>query len=275
MSLGALIGWGAPPVGLGVFARDDLEPGPWRHAAINVFSANRRELAARAHERGQAVWCFGGPGRMAPSNWREAIARIRSSRDELGAIGAVCEYEDAWPWASDDERRAYGRALGELALEMRVCVTYFPEIGGLEVLADACGMGVVGMVQMHGLSSTSPATFARWWARSTRAWGLRLCLAIAGWESSTRLDSADEYRRYLPDLPKCSSAWVWPLGGSSIPRYMLEALSSYEPGGSLAGTVLEASLRWVARPVGVAVVVVALALLALLVVLWRSARAHV
>lgn len=269
---GALLAWGMPPAGLGVFARDDVEEGPWRHVAVNFTRTDRVEQARAARARGADVWGFAGPSRMAPSTWRDGIARFRATRDEIGAVGLVAEYEDAWPFAGDDERRAYGAALRELALETRVVVTYFPDIGGLEVLADACGLGVVGMVQMHGLSSTSPATFARWWARSVNAWGLRLLLAIAGWTSSGLIDTVDEYRAYLAALPRCGGAWVWPLAGTRIPSWMLAALRDYEPGGSALGTALEATLRTVVRPAFALIVGLLVLLVAFVSLAWRELR---
>lgn len=273
MNPAALLAWGMPPAGLGMFARDDVEPGNWRHVAVNVWRFDRREQAAQARELGADVWSFGGPDHWTPANWRDAIAHVRATRDEIGAVGVIAEYEDEWNFATDDERRAYGAALGELALEMRVGLTFYASMRGLAVIASAAGLGIFGMLQEHGLTSTSSPVLHRWWSEAVAIFGLRLCLAFAAWRSSSLLDESTEYPPYLAALPRCGGAWVWTAANGTIPGYMRDALRTYEPGGSAVGTVLEAALRALVRPV-VAVVVALVALFALLVgTAWRLARA--
>lgn len=256
-----------------IFARDDIEAGAWSHVAVLANRANRRELADDARRRGAGLWVYLMPGSFLSSTWQAGMDRLEAAADELGAEGIIADWEPDHDNPTDATAEAFGRRCGEVALRRRVGITFHPSSSKLDVVARAAGLGVFGILQEYGRTSTDPDELARWWERASRYFGLRLCLAVALWRSSERIDTPDEFARYLSILPRCGAGWAWALADSTPPAWMLEQLQAWEPGGSRLGTLAQAGLRAVVRPAFAVLLAIGVVAVLLVFAIWRSSRA--
>lgn len=268
MNVGALALAGVPPHGLGAFARDVIEPDPFRFIAINAGRSDVAQQAAAVRAAGRELWLYQTPGAFTPANWRATLARLRVLVPQLGAVGYIADFEDLWPGLSRSSRQrdlaAAGAELAGDATNMRVGFTSYPLFPDLEVLAAAAGAGVFGVPQIyHGAHASS---FAAWWAH----WQDRFTNnipAIAAWAADGTQQTAEGYRAYLRALPHASGAIVWQ-GTGRLPSYIRRELASYEPGGSLVGTITQCLEAWVVRPMGAVLAV--LLVVVLFVAAWAS-----
>lgn len=274
MTFGALAAFGMPPMGHCIFARDDIEEGPWSHVAVNAERVNAGELVDEARRRGATPWFYAMPGRFRSSTWPDGLALLEEKCARFGVDAVIVDWEPDGEHVEDATAEAFGVELARLSWRRRVGITFHPSSSKLEVLARAAGFGCFGILQVYGRTSVDAGTIAGWWRRASSYFGLRLCLATALWESSDRIDTPDEFSTYLSRLPPCSAAWGWPVAEGRPPRFMLEQFIAWEPGGSRLGTFAQAALRAVVRP-AFGVFVAFLVLLALVVfAVWRSRAAH-
>lgn len=238
MSPTALLLAGVPPSGLGLFARDTVEPGRFAFIAINHHRSDRNAQAAEVRRRGAQLWLYSTPEKWQPDTWRAELDNIRASVRELGAVGFIANPESEWG-ASD--AGPLGAALGEAANETRVCVVSYPDWHGLARCAAEAGRKVSGCVEIYGRASSDPEVWAQWLAAWDAAFGGRVCIAIAGWPAVDTMASAEGFRQYLSRLPKVGGAIVWDASGNA-PTYVTDALADYEPGGNAAGTAALAAM---------------------------------
>lgn len=270
--IGALLATGVPPTGRGLFARgDSIISGPWDFVSI-VSGARWRELAAMAQARGLPHWFFLGPSSWRPESWRDTVPTIVARARATGAQGIIADVENGWPDLDNDTRTreltALGRKLADVSSETRVMVTSYPGLPGLTTLARACGDRVVGNVQIYGRGSRDAAVFQRWYDRWSAAFGPRLTVSVAGegWSSveptNLWLNEPGAFPRYLASIPRSAGGLVW-YEGSDIPAEHKRALASWNPGGDtpLGGAALAAA-AFLTGPVGIALLVLALVLVA-------------
>jgi hypothetical protein len=271
--IGALAAFGMPPMGHCIFARDDIEAGPWSHIAVNADRFDAGAQADEARRRGATPWFYAMPNRFRSSTWPDGLELLDEKCSRYGVDNCIVDWEPDGEHVEDATAEAFGRELARLSWRRRVGITFHPSSSKLDVLARTAGLGCFGILQMYGRTTVDPDSFARWWDRASSFFGLRLCIATALWESSDRIDTAAEFSTYLSRLPRCSSAWGWPIAGARPPAFMLEQFLAWEPGGSRVGTLAQAALRAIARP-AFGVFVAFLVLLALVVfAVWR-ARAY-
>lgn len=254
MNPGAAILGGVPPWGLGLYARDTIETGPFRFIALN---AHRGDLAAQVAEvraRGAQLWLYSTPENWRPDAWAAELARIVELARVHGAVGIIADPEGGWTGempagagSRDDVAAALGTALAAASDSTRVCVTSYPSWPGLDALARAAGRRVSASIQIYGRTTQDAEEWARWYAGWRSRFGSRLCLSIAGWPADDSMDSAAGYASYLARLPKSGGAIVWDAAGAA-PTYIQEGLASYQPGGTLLGTLTHACRAMLAAP---------------------------
>lgn len=261
MSPLALLLAGVPPSGLGLYARDTVEPGRFTFIAINHHRSDRNAQAAEVHRRGAQLWLYSTPEKWQPDQWRAELDNILASAREMGAVGIIANPESEWGSA---DAAPLGAALAVAASEIRVCVASYPDWHGLARCAEAAGRKVSGSVEIYGRASSDPEVWARWLASWNAAWGGRVCLSIAGWPAVDTMASADGFRTYLSRLPKVGGAIVWDASGNA-PSYVTDALAEYEPGGSAAGTATLAAMAALRAPGIQSAALVAIIMLAIVV----------
>lgn len=255
MNPAALLLAGVPPSGMGLYARETIEAGPWSFVAVNASRADRAAQAAEVHRRGAQLWLYATPEAWRPDTWMASLSAIVTKARELDAVGIIADPESGW---RGTDAAALGRALAETAHDVRVCVTSFPEFPSLVSLAAGCGRMVSASPQIYGRTTQDGEVWARWIGHWRDLFGGRVCLSIAGWPADESMNHAEGYRAYLARLPKVGGAIVWDATGAA-PHYISDALADYSPGGSLPGTVAAASLSALAAP-GVQASIVILAL---------------
>lgn len=208
------------------------------------------------------MWLYNGEDSWRSDTWAATLANMVRHARELGVIGLIVDPESM---AHDRAAMlALGGALADLKDDFRIGVTSIPTAANLDALVARLGSEVWGSPQIYGRTSQDPADFRRWWERWVSIFGPRCVPSIAGWHAGPLQVHAAAYAAYLSVLPHACGAIVW-YEGNELPPFMLAALASFEPGGSLPGTYALAAQAYAVRPAG-AVVLGAIALLVALVV---------
>jgi hypothetical protein len=253
---------GLPPFGLGLYARDTIEPLPWAFVAVNAWRSDAAQQVEQARARGAAVWLYGTPEHFQPATWRDGLARLERMSSALPVVGIIADAETEWPSlvgsARAEAATAFGLELARLSSSTRVGFTSYPSFPALAELAAAAGRGVWGSPQIYGRTSQDAETFATWFDSWRIHFGARCIPSIAGWAASPSMSSAEGFAAYLSRLPHAPGAIVWD-GAGNMPSAIRDGLASFHPGGSSAGTA-SAIARTVAAhpPFIVAAIVVAI-----------------
>lgn len=264
----ALINRGAPPAGLGAYLRADAQPNVslWRFRAVNAARADYAQVASQARSYGR-VWMYSMPNVWVPSNWRNELERIYARTIEVGAEGFIVDCENEWPGLGNAERAREFEALGarmvEMARDVRVGFTSFPNLPGIDVLGRVAGGHIFATPQIYGIDANDAATFQRWFDKWVATFGrAHVIPSIAAWVSGPALSTPERYRAYLAQLPRAGGAIAWTTG--TPPSWMQAELARYSPGGNALATVLLAGASYAARPVFlVALIVVVVFVVAL------------
>lgn len=216
---------GVPPVGLGLYTRDRVEPGPWRWRVVDPRI--RGGALVREAQRSGPVWLFAFPDSWEPRTWRETLARLVASARELGAEGVLCNPEAGWGGSSVAERQAFGAALREASKVTRIGVVTIPGWPALEVVAREAGRGVWWSPEFYSQSVTEEQVRG-WWSRWRRIVGGRMIPTIGAFlpprDTDGTLATAEGYRRYLESIPLAGGVAVWPT--YPIRPYMVEQLAA-------------------------------------------------
>lgn len=223
---------GVPPVGLGIYTRDRVEPGPWAWRAVDPrIRGGEVARAARAHG---PIWLFAGPDAWRAETWRGTLARLLGQVGEFGAAGIIANPEAGWDGVGSAEFVAFGRALHEASYTTRVGVVTIPSWRGLRDVAAAAGRRVWWSPEFYSQYVTE-ADVPGWWSRWRSIVGVRLIPTIAAFQpprdDDATLATAGGYRRYLESIPRAGGAIVWPT--YPIRPYMLDALRARYAGLSL------------------------------------------
>lgn len=171
---------------------------------------------------------FAGPEACAPDRWRETVPRLVAEASAAGSSGIIVDPENGWSAAPREEWTALADALNEASLRVRVGVTSFPSVRGIEELARVCGRNVWGSPQLYFDIETN----RRGWERWRGMFGRRLIPSIAGYVAGPRTTedvrrmraSPEGYRGYIDALPAAGGAIVWPVW--PMPGYMRDALAA-------------------------------------------------
>lgn len=254
MDVAALVLGGMPPVGLGVYLRDQVLGAPFAFRCVNGSRSDAGEQARAARALGGEVWLYTGPTSWEPDTWRDGLASILAQRRALGATGIIADAEGGWPDVTreraESEARELGAALGAAAADTRVGFTSYPNWGPLESFAATCGPMVWCSPQIYGRTSNTAEAFASWWARWVGLFGTARCIpSIAGWNASDDHRTPEGFRAYLERLPRAPGAIAWTAAGG-VPAHIAAALSTWSPGGSSIETAARAAYSFAARPVG-------------------------
>lgn len=269
MSLAAVALAGLPPFGLGLFAREAVEPAPrWDFVAVNGMRSDARAQVDVVRAMGATPWLYTTPEHWQPSTWRATLTRFEALARELDVPRIIANPESEWATspATIAQARAFGAALGALAQTMRVGVVSYPSWPALDEVSAAAGRGVWGSVEIYGRSSQDAEAFASWFARWQAAWGGRVILSIAGWPAAPdgSMGTAEGYAAYLGRLPHAAGAIVWDAAGA-MPGYIVDGLERYHPGGSSGGTAAAAGALVATHPPAIVALIVIVALVAALV----------
>lgn len=273
MNLAALAMRGMPPSGKGAFCRDlvgEVQDTGAQFAAVNV---GRADALDQARELGGA-WLYSTPGSWRPDTWQEGLQRIlqvsrRAEEQGITIHGILADPEGGWPAVSasvrDREALRMGEALRAIANGMRVGLTTYPMWPAREAFHAGAGDALFYAPQIYGRTRQDPDILRGWYAIWTALAGPQHCIpAIAGWGASPLHRTARGYREYLAMLPPAGGYIAW-LPAGQVPEHIAEALRSYEPGGSTAGTMLYQLRAALLRPavLGIAVAIGAVILIAL------------
>lgn len=262
MNLLALVQSGFPPIGNGLYVRSTVRglPAARWHAVL----AWRRDAEEQVEALG-AKWMWGGVDHFRPGRWEAGLRFLADKARATGCEGIIVDPENGWPDIPRAERRsqltAFGRALSDTALDLRVGITSYPLFPDLDILASAAGDGCWGSIQLYGRSSyvartttrTEAMVMGQWWQRWADAFGSRLIPSVAVWDSGY-LHTSARYQEYLSALPKAHGSIGWLAG--TPPAHIRAGFESYNAGGSALGTVAIAIANWVGRPAGIAVVAI-------------------
>lgn len=236
----ALVNMGAPPSGLGLYARDHIEPGAWDFVAVNYTRSDREAQAAEVRRMGAQLWLYATPEHFHPSNWRASLGAMVAEATRLGAAGVIADFEGGWDGPYENEARLAGAALAEAAKTVRVCFTSYYSWRFLDALLSTAGRAISGNLQIYGRTEQDAEVWERWFIGWHERFGGRLSLAVAGWPAHASMNNSAGFRSYLSRLPKVGGAIVWDAAGT-MPSYIVDALAEYQPGGSVAGTTLLAN----------------------------------
>lgn len=257
---------GVPPFGLGAFDRghEGVPGAPFRFRSIHAANVNTAGDFALAARLGP-VWMHLLPRRFDPDTWRDGLRDLLRRANIHGPTGIIVNPE--WAGADDGAARAFGREVKAASADFRVGMVSIPSFPSLRAFADACDGGCWGSYEAYHRTRAGADVFASWHAAWERAFGRgRVIPSIAAWYPETplgqQLRDPDTYRRYIASLPKAAGAIAWTTSNAP-PRHMLETLSTYEPGGSLPGTVALACASLAVSRAGIG----ALAMLALVMVI--------
>lgn len=278
MSIRSLVLRGMPPVGRGAYLRNELVGAPFDFRCIAFSRSDWQDMARRARELGP-VWLYSGPSSWTPANALGELQNIAAAAESMDLQGVIIDAENDWT-GSDAHRelaRELGRAAADVAGRTRVGFTSHPSFPQLEAFASGAGDAVWYSIQIYGRTSSAERDFRRWfdsWAAVVGS--TRLTLSIAGWVAADQHRTPAGYREYLASLPSESCAAIAWLAADDTPddeltpMHIREELATWQPGGSELGTWGRAAVAFVARPIGVAVIVAGLLALVLIVMLVSS-----
>ncbi len=272
--LAALAARGMPPTGRGIYLREDANEARRIGASFALVNGARADAAEQARAVGGA-WLYSLVSRWRPETWRDGLAELLAKRRQLRALGIpvhgiVGDAEGGWPELSPAERvrevSALGAALAEVAQDMRVGFTTYPNWPGREALVGAAGDAIWYSPQLYGRTSQDPADIRRWYELWTSIAGAQHCIpSIAGWPVSDLHRTPQGFADYLTMLPPAAGFIAFDATGP-MPSYIAERLATYEPGGSAIETQLLGLRNAVLRPAALAIGVAIIALVVMLVV---------
>lgn len=228
MTLTADLLAGIPPFGKGLYARDTIERGSWDFVAVQAWRSDRGSQVAAVRAQGAVPWLYGTPERFGPGEWRASLVYIVAECERLGCAGVIVDPENRWTNADGAEAAEFGAACAAAARRVRVGCTSFPEWPGLAAFAGAAGRAVWGSPQIYGRTTGDPAVFRRWLDRWRAAFGPRIAISGAAWQSSERLSTPEGYASYLASLPASAGVIFWDAAGAA-PAFILDALDTFRP----------------------------------------------
>lgn len=274
MTLYSTIERGAPPIGLGLFLRADYVDGPWSWVAVQGAASNYAHVAAQAKAAGKRVWIYAMPASFTPQAWRDGLAMLLVRGAEIGADGIIVDPENGWSASDNQALSAFGAALQDAATQTRVGITSFPSWGPLAGLAQAAGDACFGIPQIYGQQGAfTQSEIDAQWSRWRTSFGTRLIPAFAMWVPADHEEMADPatYNAYLTRLPAAGGAIGWMSG--PIPVHMLAAVRDHFGGlGAMLTFGALGAISWVGRPAGAVTVGLAISLLVMLILLYRTVR---
>lgn len=276
----ALLASGLPPMGRGLFCREDIADARRIGVSFALVNAERADALEQVAELGGA-WLYSMPDAWRPETWEAGLGELLAVRARglaagLSIHGIVGNGESGWPdlpTAQRDARAAaMGRELRSVAADVRVGFSTYPSWPCRRAFVEAAGDALFYIPQLYGRTSQDPAVIRGWWDDWTTLAGAAHCIpAIAAWPASALHSTPQGYREYLAMLPAASGFAGWDATGS-MPDYIVEALREYEPGGSLPGTLALGARDALLRPValGLAFVLLGLALVVAAVARWAK-----
>lgn len=273
MDLLASINRGAPPIGLGVFLRSDYVDGPWSWVAVLGSAGNYAHVAGQAKAAGKQVWIYSMPASFGPTSWRDGLAMLLTRGAEIGAEGIIVDPETGWGASDNQQISAFGAALQDAATHTRVGITSYPAWGPIVGLAQASGDACFGVPQLYGQQGAfTQAEIEAQWSRWRTAFGTRLIPAFAMWVPADHPEMAEAatYDAYLRRLPAAGGAIGWMSG--PIPVHMMQAVQRDFGGLHMLSFFALGSLAWAGRPAGAVTIGIGVALLVMMILLFRGAR---
>lgn len=241
-----------PPTGSGVFARAQSVAWLARFAFV-CLPRNRADTPAKARDlkaRRVKVYLYSTPEFWTPGAWPLEIARMRAAVASLGVSGFLCNAESGWADLPSSQRASLGMALGEalanaadhtsvgyvsypmhpirgaIAQKARGKIWASPEIYAKETYAADASAG-------------RPSAHLSSWMENWRAlFGAGSVIpSISGWTSNPAISNVEGYARYLAAVPGSPGSIAWTAPGAT-PDWMAAKAANFQPGGSVAGTLL-------------------------------------